>query len=94
MADHGEVEYATATGNDYPEHEHTYEEFVKLATVGTLLVVNIVVVLGLWGVEGHWLEAAGLFVIAIGASMLGAATGSNVPAIISLLLGLIALALN
>ena len=27
MADHGEVEYATATGNDYAEHEATYECF-------------------------------------------------------------------
>ena len=25
MADHGEVEYATADGNDYAEHEGTYE---------------------------------------------------------------------
>ena len=35
MADHGEVEYATATGNDYAEHEATYEGFVHLAYVGS-----------------------------------------------------------
>ena len=26
MADHGEVEYATADGNDYAEHEATYDD--------------------------------------------------------------------
>jgi hypothetical protein len=30
MADHGEVEYATATGNDYPAHEQTYRDFITL----------------------------------------------------------------
>ena len=30
MADHGEVEYATADGNDYAEHEGTYEMFITL----------------------------------------------------------------
>ena len=38
MADHGTVEYATATGNDYPAHEQTYETFVKFAFVGTILI--------------------------------------------------------
>ena len=30
MADHGEVEYATADGNDYSEHESTYAMFITL----------------------------------------------------------------
>ena len=30
MADHGEVEYATATGNDYAAHEQTYRNFITL----------------------------------------------------------------
>ncbi|MCC7347264.1 MAG: aa3-type cytochrome c oxidase subunit IV [Variibacter sp.] len=30
MAQHGEVEYATAQGNDYAEHEKTYRFFVGL----------------------------------------------------------------
>jgi hypothetical protein len=92
MADHGEVEYATATGNDYAEHEHTYEAFVSSAVVGTLFVLNVVVVLAIWGVAGHWLVALGIFVIAIAAAILGVATGSNVPGIVSLVLGLLALA--
>jgi len=30
MADQGEVEYATAEGNDYAEHEGTYQLFLTL----------------------------------------------------------------
>ncbi len=43
MADHGEVEYATATGNDYAEHERTYAMFLNLAKwgVGTAAVILI-----------------------------------------------------
>jgi hypothetical protein len=41
MADHGEVEYATADGNDYAEHEGMYRTFLTL----TKWVVGFVVVL-------------------------------------------------
>lgn len=30
MAEHADVEYASADGNDYAEHEGTYRTFVKL----------------------------------------------------------------
>jgi hypothetical protein len=30
MAEHREVEYATAEGNDYPAHERTYQRFLSL----------------------------------------------------------------
>jgi hypothetical protein len=43
MADHGEVEYATATGNDYAAHEQTYENFIKLVKVVMTIVVIILV---------------------------------------------------
>jgi Bacterial aa3 type cytochrome c oxidase subunit IV len=42
MADHGELEYAAATGNDYPAHEQTYRSFVTLVTVGIAVVAIIV----------------------------------------------------
>jgi hypothetical protein len=43
MADHGEVEYATADGNDYPAHEQTYENFITLVKViGTIVVIIVV----------------------------------------------------
>jgi Bacterial aa3 type cytochrome c oxidase subunit IV len=44
MADHGEVQYATATGNDYPAHEHTYRSFVTLVK-GAIAVVVVILIL-------------------------------------------------
>jgi hypothetical protein len=44
MTDHGELEYASATGNDYPAHEQTYRNFVTLVK-GILAVVIVIVVL-------------------------------------------------
>jgi hypothetical protein len=41
MAEHREVEYATATGNDYAAHEQTYRLF--LALVKWHLIVIIVI---------------------------------------------------
>ncbi|HET9902232.1 MAG TPA: aa3-type cytochrome c oxidase subunit IV [Xanthobacteraceae bacterium] len=34
MADHGQVEYAIAEGNDYAEHERTYRFFIGLVKWG------------------------------------------------------------
>lgn len=42
MADHAEVEYATATGNDYEAHEQMYRTFLSLAK---WIVVTIAVIL-------------------------------------------------
>ena len=41
MADHSEVAYTTADGNDYVAHEQTYEGFIMLVKYGTLTVVII-----------------------------------------------------
>ncbi len=35
MAEHNEVTYTTADGNDYPAHEQTYEGFIMLVKYGT-----------------------------------------------------------
>jgi hypothetical protein len=43
MADHGEIQYATATGNDYPAHEEAYRGFVKLVKVSIVIVAIIVI---------------------------------------------------
>ena len=91
MADHGEVEYATATGNDYAEHEGTYAAFVKAAVVGTLCVINIVVALAVGGVTDHWLATLGLLILAALAALWGLAGSSNVPGAIVLVLGLLSL---
>jgi hypothetical protein len=44
MAAHGEVEYGTATGNDYPAHESTYRLFITLVkwhiyVIGFILIL-------------------------------------------------------
>ena len=41
MADHSEVAYTTADGNDYQAHEQTYEGFIMLVKYGTAAVVII-----------------------------------------------------
>jgi hypothetical protein len=43
MADHAEVEYATATGNDYAEHEGTYRFFLRVVRWSLAVVVVILV---------------------------------------------------
>jgi len=41
MADHSEVAYTTADGNDYVAHEQTYEGFIMLVKYGTIAVAII-----------------------------------------------------
>ncbi|HEY4736967.1 MAG TPA: aa3-type cytochrome c oxidase subunit IV, partial [Xanthobacteraceae bacterium] len=64
MADHGQVEYAVAQGNDMPAHEAGYERFVHLVFVGAALVINIVLGLAIGAVAGHWVVAFAIFIIA------------------------------
>ena len=65
MADHGTVEYATATGNDYPAHENTYERFVHFTFVGIIYVINLLFGLAVGGVMGHWFMALPIFIIGL-----------------------------
>jgi hypothetical protein len=41
MADHSEVAYSTADGNDYKEHEQTYLMFLALVKYGILLIAIV-----------------------------------------------------
>jgi Bacterial aa3 type cytochrome c oxidase subunit IV len=45
MADHGGVEYATATGNDYAEHEGTYRMFLQIIKVGAGVVTVVLILM-------------------------------------------------
>jgi hypothetical protein len=47
MASHGKTEYGTAKGNDYAEHEGTYNLFTLLVKWGIILNA-IVVFLMFW----------------------------------------------
>lgn len=42
MADHAEVEYGTAEGNDLAAHEQTYHNFIFLVKLG---VVHLIIIL-------------------------------------------------
>jgi hypothetical protein len=46
MADHAEVEYATATSNDYAEHENTYLMFTKMTRWGIGILVVLLILMG------------------------------------------------
>jgi len=48
MADHSEVAYTTADGNDYAAHEQTYEGFIKLVKYGTVAVIAIVALMAIF----------------------------------------------
>ena len=45
MADHSEVAYTTADGNDYKAHEETYEGFIMLVKYGTIAVAIILILM-------------------------------------------------
>ncbi|MGJ5129693.1 MULTISPECIES: aa3-type cytochrome c oxidase subunit IV [unclassified Bradyrhizobium] len=48
MANHGEIAYSTADGNDYLAHEATYEGFIRLVKYGTISVALIVILMAIF----------------------------------------------
>ena len=93
MADHGEVEYATAEGNDLPAHVEMYDRVVHWVVVGGAHVANIVLGLAIGAVAGHWLLAVAIFVVATIVAFHGFLSGTRMPSIVMVVLSLIALAL-
>jgi Bacterial aa3 type cytochrome c oxidase subunit IV len=93
MAEHGQVEYATATGNDLPAHESTYKNFVLLAYVGCCHLASIVIGLAIVGTTSHWLMAIGLMLLASAVAVHGLATGARAPSAVMVLISLTGLAL-
>jgi hypothetical protein len=94
MAEHGTVEYATATGNDLATHESTYEGFVHLAFIGSLLIVNIVIGLAIVGTTSHWGVAVCLIIVSAAIAERGLMSGARMPIAVMTLLSLLALALT
>jgi len=45
MAEHGAVEVGTADGNDYAEHERTYDFFTGLVKWGAISVAVILILM-------------------------------------------------
>jgi len=93
MADHGPVEYATATGNDLAAHEATYKSFVQLAYAGSCLVATIVIGLAIIGTTTSWLVALTLMLVAAIVAIHGLATGARTPSAVMVLVSLVTLAL-
>jgi len=83
MAEHGHVEYATATGNDYPAHEQTYEHFVQHTFVGIIHIINILLGLAVGGVMGHWFLAVPVFLLAIIGLVSGLLSGSKTSSVVA-----------
>ena len=48
MDDHGQLEYATARGNDYVGHEQTYRTFVTLTRSAIAVVVVILILMAIF----------------------------------------------
>ncbi len=94
MADHGELEYATAEGNDLPAHEATYEGFTHFVVIGTIHVITVVVGLAIGGALGHWLLCSLVVIAATIAAGLSAWTGSRLPGAVVLVLSLLTLLLS
>ena len=94
MADHGDVQYATAEGNDLPAHEANYESFLRLAFVGSLAVINILIGLAIGGVIGHWLPAAAIIVLAVIVAGYSLWTGSRIASYVMLAIAALALLYN
>ena len=86
MADHGTVEYATATGNDYPAHLQSYERFVHFTFVGIIHAINILFGLAVGGVMGHWFTALLVFIIAVLGAIPGLVSGSRTSSIVAFVL--------
>ena len=94
MADHGEVQYATAAGNDMAAHEAGYSQFVQATFVGAAAVINIVLGLTIGAVLEHWLPAAFIIVAAIVAGGISAWTGSRIVSLGMLAISALTLLLN
>ena len=92
MANHGQVEYATAKGNDLVEHKSTYENFLQLAYVGSCLVINIVIGLAIGGTTGRWgISIPIIFILGPIVAIHGLATGSKNPSAGMVVLSLLAM---
>jgi hypothetical protein len=89
MSDHAVMEKADL-GVDLAAHEETYAGFVALTENLTIHILNIILLLVLWGLEGHPFVALIGFVLNIAATALAGLTGLGwrLPAGVFVLLGL------
>ena len=48
MDEHGQVEYATGTGNDYASHEQMYRTFVTMTKCFLAVIVVILILMAIF----------------------------------------------
>ena len=48
MDDHGQMEYAAASGNDYPAHEQQYQTFVTITKYFLAAIVVILILMAIF----------------------------------------------
>lgn len=48
MDDHGQLEYATARGNDYVAHEQMYRTFVGLTKISVAVIAVVVILMAIF----------------------------------------------
>jgi hypothetical protein len=94
MSDHGEVQYATAAGNDLAAHQAGYAMFLQGTFVLTTTVVNIVLGLTIGGVLGHWLAASLVIIFGVMAGAITAWTGSRTVSLVMIAISGLTLLLN
>ena len=92
MDAHGTPEYSTATGNDYPAHEQTYQMFTYLVLIGIILVINICIGLTVGGVRGNWWFGGPFIFVASIAGAVSLMTESKMPSYVLLAIGFLGLA--
>jgi hypothetical protein len=77
MADHAEVQYTTADGNDYREHEATYVRFLDLAFSLSSYVIAIVIGLAIVGATHSTWMGVGLIVLSTFLAIPALVTGAK-----------------
>lgn len=75
MSDHGAA--AIGDGMDMEAHEATYHQFIELTKTSTIVVLNIVLLLLLWGIEGHGFVALLGLILTFAAAAVGALIGQG-----------------
>jgi hypothetical protein len=94
MSDHGEVQYATAAGNDMPAHQTGYEMFLQGTFVLAAAIVNILLGLAIGGVLGRWLPASAIIVLGVIAGAITAWTGSKTVSLVMVAISALTLLLT
>ena len=92
MAEHGAVEHATTTGDDYAEHRATYEEFVHLVVVAITYLVSLLLGLAIVGVIGNLYVGIPLILIASVVAVYGVFNRSAAAGYFMVVVSLLALA--